>query len=121
MVVEYVQVLFFLYLLMYLLLFDSSKISQHLISLYHHYSCVEIAHVAKLINLPEQQVVHKLSQMVLDHKLAGILDQGKGHLIMYNVSVEDTSFSKGLEIIANMSVAVETLSGRAEAVMKVSA
>jgi 26S proteasome regulatory subunit N6 len=84
-------------------------------------SSVEISHVAKLINLPEQQVVHKLSQMILDHKFFGILDQGRGHLIIYESSQEDSNFAKGVEIIGNMEGVVEVLFGRTKALAKGSA
>lgn len=84
-------------------------------------SSVEISHVAKLINLPEAQVVHKLSQMVLDKKFFGILDQGRGHLIIYESADEDVNFTKGVEVIANMENVVEALFGRSKALVKTNA
>lgn len=74
--------------------------------------------MARLINLPEHQVVHKLSQMILDHKFFGILDQGRGHLIIYERSEEDSNFTKGVEIIGNMGGVVEALFGRTKALGK---
>ena len=79
---------------------------------------MEISQVAKLINLPEPQVVHKLSQMILDHKFFGILDQGRGHLIIYETAEEDGNFTKGVEIISNMELVVEALFGRAKSLVK---
>lgn len=74
--------------------------------------------MAKLINLPEAQVVHKLSQMVLDHRFSGILDQGRGHLIVYESSEEDSNFTKGVEVIGNMENVVEALFSRAKSLVK---
>jgi hypothetical protein len=44
----------------------------------------------------------------------GILDQGKGHLLIHETSSEDLSFTKGSEIITNMGSVVEALYGRAK-------
>ncbi len=66
------------------------------------------------------QVVHKLSQMILDHKFSGILDQGRGHLIVYASVEGDSNFARGVDIIANMGLAVETLFSRAKGLAKTS-
>lgn len=52
--------------------------------------------------------------MILDRTLTGILDQGKGHLIIYDQAHEDKCYTKGVEIIQNMTVAVDALTKRAK-------
>jgi 26S proteasome regulatory subunit N6 len=59
-------------------------------------------------------VVRKLSQMILDHRFFGILDQGRGHLIIYEPVDEETNFSKGVQIIKNMELVVDALYTRAK-------
>ena len=53
--------------------------------------------------------------------LAGILDQGKGHLLIHEPSSEDVSFSKGAEIITNMGSVVDALYGRAKNIITLKA
>ena len=95
------------------ILYDN-MLESNLLKIIYPYSCVEIDHVSKLINLPMTVVVRKLSQMILDRRFSGILDQGKGHLVIYESTDEDLSFSKGTEIIANMGLVVESLHVRAK-------
>jgi 26S proteasome regulatory subunit N6 len=96
-------------------------LESNLLKIIHPYSVVELAHVSNLIKLPEAQVVQKLSQMILDRKLKGILDQGRGHLIIYDRSPEDINFSRGVEIIGHLTQVVDTLSARTKALGKLHA
>merc|ERR1712146_624675 len=59
------------------------------------FSCVDIARVAELIDLPLPKVERKLSQMILDNKLSGILDQGRGHLILHPETQSDNTYKNG--------------------------
>eukprot|EP00607_Mallomonas_marina_P000602 CAMPEP_0182428814 /NCGR_PEP_ID=MMETSP1167-20130531/23819_1 /TAXON_ID=2988 /ORGANISM="Mallomonas Sp, Strain CCMP3275" /LENGTH=476 /DNA_ID=CAMNT_0024611935 /DNA_START=56 /DNA_END=1486 /DNA_ORIENTATION=+ len=90
----------------------------NLLKIIQPFSCVEVSRVAELINLPLPQVEKKLSQMILDGHFSGTLDQGKGHLIVYNSIYDDPAFTHGLEIISSLGVVVEALSQRAKNLSK---
>lgn len=87
-------------------------LESNLIRIIEPYSCVEIEHVATLIEMPLDIVEKKLSQMILDGNLNGILDQGKGQLIVYEEGEKDLAMEKGLQVIANMDNVVTSLFGR---------
>ena len=79
------------------------------------YSCVEISHIAHLIEMPIERAERKLSQMILDGKFQGILDQGKGQLIVYEEGSGDLAMEKGLDVVANMDKVVTSLFARSMA------
>ena len=90
----------------------------NLLKIISPFSCVEVSRVAELIKLPVAEVEKKLSQMILDRSFSGILDQGKGHLIVFERSAEDAAFSKGSEVLTNVGLVVEALGGRAKRLHK---
>lgn len=90
-------------------------LESNLIRIIEPYDCVEITHVAKLIEMPLESVEKKLSQMILDEKLNGILDQGKGQLIVYEDTEKDLAMEKGLKVIANIDEVVSSLFVRSRA------
>lgn len=100
------------------LLYDK-MLESNLLKIIHPFSTVEINYVSKLINLSPDVVVQKLSQMILDHKFSGILDEGRGHLIIYDSSSEDLSFAKGVKIIGNLNAVVDVLFQRAKGLSRV--
>ena len=51
----------------------------------------------------------KLSQMILDKKLHGILDQGSSNIVIFDEATTDTQYQDALVIIQNMSKVVDTL------------
>ena len=79
------------------------------------YSVVEIDFVAKCIGLSYDDVNNKLRQMILDKKINGILDQGKGSLIIYEVDMTNPYLDKSIKTFKNLEKVVEALDNKVRA------
>ena len=84
-------------------------LEQNLIKVIEPYSRVEIDHVAKMVGLDTVQVERKLSQMILDKVIIGVLDQGAGCLIVYDESERDKGYDAALSTIEKLNSVVEVL------------
>ena len=82
---------------------------KNLIKIIKPYSVVEIDFVAKCIGLSYQDVLNKLRQMILDKKINGILDQGRGSLHIYDVETSNPYLNKSIETFKNLEKVVEAL------------
>ena len=91
-----------------------TMLEANLVRIIEPYSRVELSHVAALIKLPEPQVIQKLSQMILDGKFSGTLDQGQGHLLVFEPAQPDLTFSHAIETLKKMDGVVTSLSLQAE-------
>lgn len=89
-------------------LYDA-MLEQNLIKVIEPFSQVEIAHVAQLVGLDTQQVERKLSQMILDKIIVGVLDQGAGCLIVFDEVERDQAYDAALETIEKLSTVVDVL------------
>jgi 26S proteasome regulatory subunit N6 len=89
-------------------------IEQNLTKLIEAYSRVEVEHIAKLIALDVDVVSRKLSQMILDNKFNGILDQGTGSIIVFDDESADKSYDYALETIDTLGHTVDKLFEKAK-------
>lgn len=89
-------------------LYDN-MLEQNLIKVIEPFSRVEIDHVAKMVGLDTQQVEQKLSQMILDRVIIGVLDQGAGCLIIFDEPERDQGYDAALDTIDKLSTVVDVL------------
>jgi 26S proteasome regulatory subunit N6 len=103
----------------HLLQLHEQLLESNLLRILEPYSCVELTHIASLMKMPLEDIEKKLSQMILDHKLSGIINQGDGQLILYetDTNVHDGAavMEKGLTIIQNMDSVVTSLFTKSQA------
>ncbi|KAI4593245.1 26S proteasome regulatory subunit rpn6 [Pestalotiopsis sp. 9143b] len=89
-------------------LYDA-MLEQNLIKVIEPFSRVEISHIAQLVGLDNQQIERKLSQMILDKVIIGVLDQGAGCLIIFDESQRDESYDAALTTLDKLSNVVDLL------------
>ncbi|KAJ3546800.1 hypothetical protein NM688_g5473 [Phlebia brevispora] len=84
-------------------------LEQNLLRIVEPYSVVEVEHVAQQVGQGRQQVELKLSQMILDKKLHGVLDQQRGILLIYPESVPDNTYGSAIETLEQVGKVVDSL------------
>jgi 26S proteasome regulatory subunit N6 len=93
---------------------NDNLLEQNLCRIIEPYSRVQINHIASLVNQPLNRVEEKLSQMILDKKISGILDQGAGVLIVFDEMQSDKTYATALETIQSMGKVVDALYNKAK-------
>lgn len=91
-----------------------SEFSQQKYAERANFSSPQVSHIASCISLPLAQVEKKLSQMILDKKLRGVLDQGEGVLIVFEDTPRDKTYEIALDTIHSMGKVVDTLYQKAK-------
>jgi len=73
------------------------------------YSEVQIDYVANQISLPVERVLMKLSEMILDEKIKGTLDQGRNCLIIFEPEEPTEMFDHAIDTFNNLDQVLDSL------------
>ncbi|KAH7924740.1 PCI-domain-containing protein [Leucogyrophana mollusca] len=84
-------------------------LEQNLLRIVEPYSVVEIEYVAQQVGQGRQAVETKLSQMILDKVFHGVLDQGRGCLLVFDEPEADNSYGAALDTLEQVSKVVDSL------------
>eukprot|EP00166_Cyanidium_caldarium_P005409 ctg_653.g280 len=78
-------------------------LERNLLRIIEPYSRLQLTHIAERMDLPVEQVEAKCSQLILDGKLNGILDQGAGSLILHGEEPADDLCSDALQTVQSLN------------------
>ena len=74
----------------------------------------QVTHIASMIKLPIDIIEKKLSQMILDKKFSGILDQFEGVLIIFEDQASDKTYASAIDTIHSIGKVVDSLYQKAK-------
>ena len=63
------------------------------------YTKVDLAYIAKKLSMSQEKIERKLSEMILDKKVTGTLDQSNGCLIVYHEPRKDKLYENSGKLI----------------------
>ncbi|KAG8854001.1 26S proteasome regulatory subunit rpn6 [Tulasnella sp. 330] len=88
-------------------------LEQNLLRIVEPYSVVDVDHVAEVVGQGRAQVEAKLSQMILDKILSGVLDQGRGCLIIFDPQEDDALYENAIKTVEQVGKVVDSLYAKA--------
>ena len=89
-------------------------LEENLLKIIGPYSEVQIDHVATIIGLQSDKVQQKLSEMIVDEKIDGTLDQGRGCLIIFEATEGTEVFDHTLDTFKNLDTVLDSLYQKAQ-------
>ncbi|KAH7870425.1 PCI-domain-containing protein [Lentinula edodes] len=84
-------------------------LQQNLLRIVEPYSVVELEYIAECVGQGRQSVETKLSQMILDKVFYGVLDQGRGCLLVFDEPKADEMYDSAINTLGQVSKVVESL------------
>jgi 26S proteasome regulatory subunit N6 len=84
-------------------------LEQNLLRIIEPYSVVQIDYVAEHVGQARQAVEAKLSQMILDKIFYGVLDQGRGCLLVFDEPKADDTYKAAIDTLEQVGTVVESL------------
>eukprot|EP00744_Colponema_vietnamica_P006509 GILI01009449.1.p1 GENE.GILI01009449.1~~GILI01009449.1.p1 ORF type:complete len:271 (+),score=96.48 GILI01009449.1:75-815(+) len=93
----------------------NTLVEKHLLRIIEPYNRVQISFIANLMSLDAEEVESRLSQLILDNKLPGIVDQHHECLVVFEAAEKETKdahntlFKNSFEALQNLDKLVTAL------------
>ena len=84
-------------------------LEKNILKLTKPYTKVQLSYLSMKLGVNVLRIEKKISEMILDEKLKGTLDQGIGNLILFREEDLDPMYENSLNILTNMESVVEVL------------
>ncbi|KAL6929899.1 hypothetical protein ACO0SA_001303 [Hanseniaspora valbyensis] len=84
-------------------------LTNNLIKIIKPFDCIEVQHISNLIGMPYKDIELKISQLILDGKIIGKLNQDLGYLYIFDNLKEDTIYEQGSGLITELNQVLEKL------------
>lgn len=84
-------------------------LESNLLKVLEPFSRVRLADVARLMRMDQHEIEVRLSRMILDNKVSGVIDQGRGVLTLFAPERADATYEKAIDIVVGMNKIVDTL------------
>ena len=89
-------------------------LEKNILKLIKPYTKVQLSYLSLKLGVNELRIEKKISEMILDSKLKGTLDQGIGNLILFREDELDPMFENSLKILDNMEAVLAALFDKTE-------
>lgn len=84
-------------------------LTKNLIKIIKPFDCIEVQHISNLIGMPYTDIELKISQLILDGKIVGKLNQDLGYLYIFDNSKEDAIYDQGSVLINELTQALDKM------------
>ena len=81
-------------------------LEKNLFKIIESYTRVDLSYICSKLSLSQDVIERKLSEMILDKKITGTLDQSKGCLIVYHEPAKDKLYEHSSQLIENLLLVV---------------
>ena len=89
-------------------------LEKNILKLTKPYTKVQLSYLSRKLGVGVTRIEKKISEMILDGKLKGTLDQGIGNLILFREDDLDPMFKSSAQILDNMEMVIGQLFAKTE-------
>ena len=84
-------------------------LEQNILRVVEPYTVIEVEHIAKVVGLERSMIEKKISQMILDNVLFGVIDEGNGCLELYEIEQKNVTFENLLGTVQQADLVLDAL------------